>query len=71
MAKNRTKQREHLNSGMTKKERLRKEAIEREAQRREEKLNLIDYCGIKDPTPYEAVMNMIRRGESVRVHSPR
>ena len=31
---------------------------------KEEKLDLIDYCGIKDPTPYEAVKNMIRRGES-------
>ena len=31
----------------------------------EEKLDLIDYCGIKDPTPYEAVKNMIRKGESV------
>ena len=31
----------------------------------EEKLDLVDYCGIKDPTPYEAVRNMIRRGESV------
>lgn len=30
----------------------------------EEKLDLIDYCGIKDPTPYEAVKDMIRRGES-------
>lgn len=27
----------------------------------EEKLDLIDYCGIKDPTPYEAVRNIIRR----------
>ena len=27
----------------------------------EEKLDLIDYCGIKDPTPYEAVKNIIRR----------
>lgn len=32
---------------------------------KEEKLDLYDYCGIKDPTPYEAVKNMIRRGESV------
>lgn len=32
---------------------------------KEEKLDLIDYCGIKDPTPYEAVKNMIRKGESV------
>lgn len=31
---------------------------------KEEKLNLIEYCGIKDPTPFEAVRNMIRRGES-------
>lgn len=31
---------------------------------KEERLDLIDYCGIKDPTPYEAVKNMIRRGES-------
>ena len=31
---------------------------------KEEKLDLHDYCGIKDPTPYEAVKNMIRRGES-------
>lgn len=31
----------------------------------EEKLDLVDFCGIKDPTPYEAVKNMIRRGESV------
>ena len=30
----------------------------------EEKLDLYDYCGIKDPTPYEAVKNMIRIGES-------
>ena len=28
---------------------------------REEKLELRDYCGIKDPTPYEAVKNMIRQ----------
>ena len=32
---------------------------------KEEKLDLYDYCGIKDPTPYEAVKSMIRRGESV------
>ena len=61
MAKNRTKQREHLNCGMTKEERLRKEATEREALCREEKLDLIDYCGIKDPTPYLAVKNIIRK----------
>ena len=37
----------------------------------EEKLDLHDYCGIKDPTPFEAVKNMIRRGESaVDYHNP-
>ena len=36
---------------------------------REEKLDLFDYCGIKDPTPFEAVKNMIRRGESASDHS--
>lgn len=35
---------------------------------REEKLDLFDYCGIKDPTPFEAVRNMIRRGESASDH---
>ena len=28
---------------------------------REEKLELRGYCGIKDPTPYEAGKNMIRQ----------
>ena len=28
---------------------------------REEKLELRGYCNIKDPTPYEAVKNMIRQ----------
>ena len=31
---------------------------------REEKLELHDSCGIKDPTPYEAVKNMIRKGKT-------
>ncbi len=31
---------------------------------KEEKLDLRDYCGMKDPTPYEAVKNMIRSGET-------
>ena len=31
----------------------------------EEKLDLIDYCGIKDPTPYEAVKNIIRKERAV------
>ena len=61
MAKNRTKQREHLNCGMTKEERLRKEATERETLCQEEKIDLIDYCGIKDPTPYLSVKNIIRK----------
>ena len=61
MAKNRIKQRAHLNCGMTKEERLKAEA--RQACK-EEKLDLIDYCGIKDPTPYEAVRNIIRREQA-------
>ena len=28
---------------------------------KEEKLDLIDQCGIKDPTPYLAVKNIIRK----------
>ena len=71
MAKNRTKQREHLNCGMTKEERLRKEAAEYEVQRREEKLDLIDFCGIKDPTPYEAVKNIIRKERTTTVSQTR
>ena len=58
MAKNRVKQRAHLKCGMTKEERLKKE-------QREELLDLTDSFGLKDPTPYEAVKNMIRRGELV------
>ena len=68
MAKNRDKQREHLYCGMSREERFKKEAAQKEAElaskeqrRLEEKLDLIDYCGIKDPTPYEAVRNIIRR----------
>ena len=38
--------------------------------RKEEKLDLYDYCGIKDPTPYLAVKNMIRRGEAAARAGP-
>ncbi len=31
---------------------------------KEEKLDLHDYFGMKDSTPFAAVRNMIRRGES-------
>ena len=34
---------------------------------REEKLELRDYCGVKDPTPYEAVKNMICRQQKKAV----
>lgn len=43
--------------------------MQREMRRtvgREEKLDLHDYCGIKDPTPYEAVKNMIRKDKEMR-----
>lgn len=52
--RNRKKQQELIKAKVVKPSRVSKE----------EKLDLIDYCGIKDPTPYEAVKNMIRRGES-------
>lgn len=32
-----------------------------EPLRREEKLDLRDGCGVKDPTPFEAVKNIVRR----------
>ena len=35
---------------------------------REEKLDLFDFCGTKDPTPFEAVKNMILKGESAADH---
>ena len=65
MAKNREKQRAHLKCGMTKEERLIKEA----AERREALLDLTDSFGLKDPTPYQAVKNMYRRGELSRLQA--
>jgi hypothetical protein len=35
---------------------------------KEEKLDLRDYCGIKDPTPFEAVRNLIRQDRAI--HRP-
>ena len=75
MAKNRVKQSEHLNCGMSREDRLKKEAAQMEAERAsmerkrlEEQIDLIDFCGIKDPTPYEAVKNIIRK-ERAATHS--
>ena len=39
---------------------------ENRRRKREEKLDLTDFCGIKDPTPYEAVKNIIRRERAGR-----
>ena len=61
MAKNRVKQRAHLRCGMTKEERLQKEALERQ----EELLEKRNYYGLDDPTPYQAVRNLIREGVMV------
>ena len=58
MAKNRVKQRAHLRCGMTKEERLNREAQARE----EELLEKRNYYGLDDPTPYQAVKNLIREG---------
>ena len=52
--KNRDKQRAHRKNGVSKEARLMVEA-------KEEQIDLADYCGIKDPTPYEAVKNIIRK----------
>lgn len=67
MAKNRVKQREHLNCGMTRDERLKKEAAQKEAElarkeqeRREELIDRRDFCGIRQPTPYEAVKRIVK-----------
>ncbi len=46
---------------------MRNRKVQREVRRmigKEEKLDLIDYCGAKDPTPFEAVKNMIRKERS-------
>ena len=40
-------------------------AYERKLGIREENLDLHDYCGIKDPTPYLAVRNIIRKEQNV------
>lgn len=50
---------------------MRNRRIQRKVRRfygSEEKIDLVDYCGIKDPTPYEAVRNLIKqeRAESAR-----
>ena len=42
-------------------ENRRTKAYETKMGIREEKLDLVDYCGIKDPTPYLAVKNIIRK----------
>ena len=67
MAKDRAKQREHLKCGMTKEERLKREAFQEEAEvsrkereRREELIDLRDFCGIRQPTPYEAVKRIVK-----------
>ena len=41
--------------------------IRRVCGTKEERIGLVDYCGIKDPTPYEAVRNMIRQEQEDRM----
>lgn len=48
---------------------MRNRKVQREVRRqvgREEKLDLHDFCGMKDPTPYEAVKNIIREDKEMR-----
>ena len=43
---------------------MRKRKVQREMNRvceKEEKIDLYDCCGIKDPTPYEAVSNLVKQ----------
>ena len=43
---------------------MRNRKVQREMHRvyeKEEKIDLYDCCGIKDPTPYEAVRNLIKQ----------
>ena len=43
---------------------MRKRKVQREMKRvceKEEKIDLYDCCGIKDPTPYEAVSNLVKQ----------
>lgn len=68
MSKNRAKQHEHLNCGMTRDERLKKEAAQKESEldrkeqeRREELIDRRDFCGIRQPTPYEAVKCIVKK----------
>ena len=68
MAQNRKKQREHRKCGMTKEERLKMEAVRRETEqaakeraKQEELLDRVDFCGIRQPTPYQAVKNIVRK----------
>ena len=63
MAKNREKQRAHLKCGMTKEERLAKETEEAEEALREEKLDLKNYYGNKDLTPFMVSRRMSRKGQ--------
>ncbi|MBR2258242.1 MAG: hypothetical protein IJ899_13105 [Blautia sp.] len=43
--------------------RERQRELRRAGIRKEEKLDLVDSFGKKDPTPYQAVKNIIRKGE--------
>ena len=47
---------------------MRNRKVQRELRKtvgRQEKIGLRDYCGIMDPTPYEAVKNIIRQEKPV------
>ena len=70
MAKNRIKQRAHLASSVTKEERLAWEAAQKEAEEERlssEETSLFDFCGIKDPTPYQAFKRIDARNKNVHV----
>ena len=57
--------RENLEEGAMRNREKQRE-LRRAGIRKEEKLDLVDTFGKKDPTPYQAVKNIIRKGERVR-----
>ena len=70
MAKNREKQKAHKRCGLTRDERIMKEAEERQLsikmlekelqELKEEELEAVNYYGLKDPTPRDAVKRILR-----------
>ena len=49
---------------------MRNRRVQREMRRsfgKEEIIDLYDFCGIKDPTPYQAVKNIVKEDKAKKV----